>query len=617
MEYVTRESACTVVMGQNMPVPRPGRVRRTRAWIDRQEQADRKNARVIDKIMLALPRELDAPQRADLVHRFAEELTGGRTPWLAAFHDKGKDQHNPHCHFVLRDRHVDTGKRVVGMSEKGSTERVRQLWERLANDALAAAGSTTRIDRRSLAAQRADKLDQAARCGARDPDRAATLRAEAHALDRAPQGHLGPKARAVKAEGRHSTKIARIEEAQEARTRAERAQEAQEAREAAQGAREAERALRAAQIAAEGRERARREEEGAAERRRAALEARKAWEAAQGAKRADRALTAAQDALRASQGELGRAARNRDAAAEILTGRRELMTGRPKPTRRALRPAPARRPAPHRGGDRRGRAPRVLLRRRRPRVHPLPAPHPAGLRRRRRLPQRARRLGGRRARPHRTGCPREARRLDRAPARAAPPARRHRAGPGHPRPSPGGRPLDLRLDARARHHRARHPGRGSRDHAGHAGGLARRHRRSPANPRRRPHRRSRSGPRPRPQGRPDLGRGRTPLAGGRAQATASASARSPQALRPRAGRSLGALTPFSAIRPLHQHAVGAVWRGMRRWRRWQEIGPITSHPGPPRRALRGRVIHKGVRGIHLDESRSAGSRRDGRGLGLR
>ena len=39
MEYVTRESACTVVMGQNMPVPRPGRVRRTRAWIDRQEQA--------------------------------------------------------------------------------------------------------------------------------------------------------------------------------------------------------------------------------------------------------------------------------------------------------------------------------------------------------------------------------------------------------------------------------------------------------------------------------------------------------------------------------------------------------------------------------------------------
>ena len=332
MEYVTRESACTVVMGQNMPVPRPGRVRRTRAWIDRQEQADRKNARVIDKIMLALPRDLDAERRVELIRRFAQELTGGQTPWLAAFHDKGKDQHNPHCHFVLRDRHVDTGKRVVGMSEKGSTERVRRLWERLANDALARAGSATRIDRRSLAAQRADKLDQAARCQARDPDRAATLRAEAQDLDRAPQAHLGPKARAVKAEGRHSTKIARIEEAQEARRRAERAQEARKAREAARRAQEAETALRAAQIAAESRERARREEEGAAERRRAALEARKAWEAAQGAKRADSALTAAQDALRASQGELGRAARNRDAAAEILAGRRELMTGRPKPT---------------------------------------------------------------------------------------------------------------------------------------------------------------------------------------------------------------------------------------------------------------------------------------------
>ena len=294
MEYVTRESACTKVMGQNMPVPRPGRVRRTRAWMDRQERADRKNARVIDKIMLALPRELDAERRVELIRRFAEELTGGQTPWLAAFHDKGRDAHNPHCHFVLRDRHVDTGKRVVGMSEKGSTERVRQLWERLANDALAAAGSTTRIDRRSLAAQRADKLDQAARCEAQDLDRAAHLRTEAQDLDRAPQAHLGPKARAVKAEGRHSTKIARIEEAQEARRRAERAQEAREAREAAGKAREAETALREAQIAAESRERARREDEGAAERRRAALEALEAREATQVAKEAERALQASQ-----------------------------------------------------------------------------------------------------------------------------------------------------------------------------------------------------------------------------------------------------------------------------------------------------------------------------------
>lgn len=332
LRYVTRSSACTTVLGDHMPVPRPGRVERARLWIDAAEKADRKNARVIDKIMLALPRELDAERRGELIRRFAEELTGGQTPWLAAFHDRGRDAHNPHCHFVLRDRHVDTGRRVVGMSEKGSTERVRQLWERLANDALARAGSATRIDRRSLAAQRADKLDQAARCDARDPERAARLRAEAQDLDRAPQAHLGPKARAVKAEGRHSTKIARIEEAREARRRAERAQEARKAQEAARRAQEAETAIREAQIAAERQERARQEEEGAAERRRATLEARKAQEAAQGAKRADRALTAAQDALRASQGELGRAVRNRDAAAEILAGRRELMTGRPKPT---------------------------------------------------------------------------------------------------------------------------------------------------------------------------------------------------------------------------------------------------------------------------------------------
>nr|WP_262913787.1 MobA/MobL family protein [Rhizobium halophilum] len=117
------------------------------------EVTDRKNGRVADKIMLALPRELDSEERVQLVRDFAEDLTKGRASWLAAFHDKGKDARNPHAHLVVRDRDIRTGRRVIGLSDVGSTERIRQLWEVHANRALERAGVAVRIDRRSLAKQ--------------------------------------------------------------------------------------------------------------------------------------------------------------------------------------------------------------------------------------------------------------------------------------------------------------------------------------------------------------------------------------------------------------------------------------------------------------------------------
>jgi hypothetical protein len=55
---------------------------------------------------------------------------------------------------MIRDRDVTTAKRVIGLSEKGSTERLRAAWEQAANRALAAAGHAATIDRRTLEAQR-------------------------------------------------------------------------------------------------------------------------------------------------------------------------------------------------------------------------------------------------------------------------------------------------------------------------------------------------------------------------------------------------------------------------------------------------------------------------------
>lgn len=193
--YITRASACRAVIAQHIPEAAPGsKGGAARAWLDAQELADRKNARVIDKLEIALPIELDQAQRVELVRAFVQELTGGKpVPFFAAFHDKPgtKDAANPHVHLVIRDRDPATGKgRVIGMSEKGSTERAREIWEQVCNEALRDAHQTARVDRRSL-------VDQGI-------------------TDRASPGHEGPRARKIEAKSKPSDKLARIREARKA-----------------------------------------------------------------------------------------------------------------------------------------------------------------------------------------------------------------------------------------------------------------------------------------------------------------------------------------------------------------------------------------------------------------
>jgi hypothetical protein len=147
--YITRARALHHVAAERMP----DKGETAAKWLQDQEDKDRANGRVVDKVMLALPRELSPEQRVELVRRFAEGITKGRASWLAAFHDNGADAHNPHCHLVLRDRDAQTGKRVIGTSEKGSTEKLRKAWEDHANAALEESGHKQRIDRRTLKAQ--------------------------------------------------------------------------------------------------------------------------------------------------------------------------------------------------------------------------------------------------------------------------------------------------------------------------------------------------------------------------------------------------------------------------------------------------------------------------------
>lgn len=94
------------------------------------------------------------------------DLTGGKlVPWFAAIHQIGEDAHNPHVHIAIHDRDIETGRRVLRLSDSARDRRkaglpgpqavvwIRERWEAVCNEALARAGIDARIDRRTLEAQ--------------------------------------------------------------------------------------------------------------------------------------------------------------------------------------------------------------------------------------------------------------------------------------------------------------------------------------------------------------------------------------------------------------------------------------------------------------------------------
>ena len=156
LRYITRPEARADLLAGRMP----GERNAARRWLDQEERRDRQNARVIDKITAALPRELNVQQRRRLVMVFAERVTQGRAAWFAAIHQSGRDAHNPHAHIVIRDRDPETGRRVALLSEKGACRKIRLLWEQAVNAALEAQGSAQRVTRLSHAARGIEALPQ-------------------------------------------------------------------------------------------------------------------------------------------------------------------------------------------------------------------------------------------------------------------------------------------------------------------------------------------------------------------------------------------------------------------------------------------------------------------------
>lgn len=182
IRYIARKDALPVILTQHMPQSAKDAAR---FFLDH-ERNSRKNARVGDKLRLALPIEHSPAQRAQLVQDFMADLTGNVVPWYCAIHQTGKDAHNPHAHVIVCDSHIENGKRTLGWSDSprdwkrksrpgdSPVQWIRQRWEIIANAALAAAGIDARIDRRTL---------------------------EDQGIEREPQIHVGPNGLAAERRG--------------------------------------------------------------------------------------------------------------------------------------------------------------------------------------------------------------------------------------------------------------------------------------------------------------------------------------------------------------------------------------------------------------------------------
>jgi len=156
----------------NLPAWARGSAARFFAAADAHE---RSNGNAYREFELALPVELSAPQRGQLVREFVAEQLGSKHAYAWAIHEPRG--HNPHVHIMFSERirdgiergpeqyfkranvkHPELGGHLKSdwFTGKGGPEAVEALrvrWAEVQNQALERAGIEARVDHRSLEAQ--------------------------------------------------------------------------------------------------------------------------------------------------------------------------------------------------------------------------------------------------------------------------------------------------------------------------------------------------------------------------------------------------------------------------------------------------------------------------------
>lgn len=174
-------------------------------WGTVERMETRKDAQLAREFNMALPHELDAEQRLELVRGFVQRhfVNRGMVADLA-LHDPqphlGQNAQNFHAHVMLTLRKATPdGLHPVKTREWNSKELLgvwRAEWALACNQALERAGLGERVDHRTLEAQRDEAVSR-------------NDRARALVLNRLPEIHVGPKARRTVERGPAPRSLAR------------------------------------------------------------------------------------------------------------------------------------------------------------------------------------------------------------------------------------------------------------------------------------------------------------------------------------------------------------------------------------------------------------------------
>lgn len=132
---------------------------RTQLWNAVEVAEKRKDARLAKEVEFAMPRELPRAAWLPVARAMADAYAAQGFVADFAIHDDGT-QHNPHVHILLTTRVVTSegfGPKIRSADGRQFITEARALWERIANEALRAAGVAVAIDSRSYAKRKLDR----------------------------------------------------------------------------------------------------------------------------------------------------------------------------------------------------------------------------------------------------------------------------------------------------------------------------------------------------------------------------------------------------------------------------------------------------------------------------
>lgn len=166
---------------------------REKLWNHVHAREHRHDAQLCREINLALPHELTAEQRLDVLRKFVDTqfVSKGMVADIAVHApvpERGDDPRNHHAHIMLTFRQIsaDGLSRIKSRAwnDRAELKRWHAAWNEEQNRALAQFNHRDRVDHRSLKDQRAEAL-------------AAGDTARAVVLDRLPEIHIGRRAMAA------------------------------------------------------------------------------------------------------------------------------------------------------------------------------------------------------------------------------------------------------------------------------------------------------------------------------------------------------------------------------------------------------------------------------------